>query len=311
MLWFLAGLRLISLKKEPNENPHNQTGVSPMSWKATAFVKELRDGLTVTEKFVLLMLAEYHRTDDQLSWPSTKTLAYDCLIEERSVKRVLARLEDNGFIERAKGGGQGHTTAYKFIGLEEVKGDRKTVTRRTLTQTVTVEATNSDRNSDPAGNAIRNARGTPVKESTRGETAPLSPEVIPPDQTLLVDEIPDGLHPNQYATRLLEEIRFPVVASNIRAVAAAIECEGKAMGMVAAYEFVLECTKFAMFEKCEINTFFFTDQKYRPERRNGNGRQVSAAAQRTSNTRRGLIDAVRNLASEATRRDGTERKNGT
>src|SRR5580698_189726 len=244
MLWFLAGLRLISLKKEPNENPHNQTGVSPMSWKATAFVKELRDGLTVTEKFVLLMLAEYHRTDDQLSWPSTKTLAYDCLIEERSVKRILARLEDNGFIERAKGGGQGHTTAYKFIGLEEVKGDRKTVTCRTLTpetltQTVTAEATNSDRNSDPTGNAIRNARGPPVKESTQGENAPLSPEVIPPDQTLLVDEIPDRLHPNQYATRLLEEIRFPVVANNIRAVAAAIDCEAKAMGLVAAYEFVL------------------------------------------------------------------------
>jgi hypothetical protein len=52
------------------------------------------------------------------------------------------------------------------------------------------------------------------------------------------------------------------------------------MGMVAAYEFVLEYIKFAMFEEYEMNTFFFTDGKYRPERRNSNGRQISAAASR-------------------------------
>ena len=72
-----------------------------------------------------------------------------------------------------------------------------------------------------------------------------------------------------------------MVATNIRAVAAAIDCEAKNMGLVAAYEFVLECTKFAIFEEYEINTFFFTDGKYRPERRNSNGRQVSAAARRS------------------------------
>ena len=55
-----------------------------MSWKATAYVKELREGLTVTDKFVLLMLAEYHRTDDKLTWPSASTLALDCLL--RSVR---------------------------------------------------------------------------------------------------------------------------------------------------------------------------------------------------------------------------------
>jgi hypothetical protein len=30
-------------------------------------------------------------------------------------------------------------------------------------------------------------------------------------------ETPDGLHPNQYATRLVEEINFPIVPNNIRA----------------------------------------------------------------------------------------------
>jgi hypothetical protein len=69
---------------------------------------------------------------------------------------------------------------------------------------------------------------------------------------------------------LLEEIKFPVVPNNIHAIAAAIDCEAKKMSRVAAYEFVLERTKFAIFEEHEINTFFFTDGKYRPERRNSN-----------------------------------------
>jgi hypothetical protein len=123
------------------------------------------------------------------------------------------------------------------------------------------------------------AANASVHEKLPPQTAQHSPEIIPPDRTGIL-ETPDGLHPNQYATRLLEEIKFPVVPHNIRAVAAAIECEAKTMGLVAAYEFVLECTKFAIFEECEINTFFFTDGKYRPERRNGNGRQLNKAEQR-------------------------------
>jgi hypothetical protein len=124
------------------------------------------------------------------------------------------------------------------------------------------------------------------------ETAIDPVEIITPDQPGSVD-IPDGLHPNQYATRLLEEIKFPIVPQNIRAVAAAIECEAKAMGLVAAYEFVLECTKFAIFEEHEINSFFFSDGKYRPERRNSssNGRQVSTQAKRTSATQRNIVNA--------------------
>jgi hypothetical protein len=94
------------------------------------------------------------------------------------------------------------------------------------------------------------------------------------------------LHSIQYATRLLEEINFLIVPNNIRAVAAAIEYEAKTMDVMSAYEFVLEGTRYAMFEECEINAVFFTDRKYRPERRNSNGRQVSAQAKRTGNTQR-------------------------
>jgi hypothetical protein len=92
---------------------------------------------------------------------------------------------------------------------------------------------------------------------------------------------------------LVEEIKFPIVPNNIRAVAAAIECEAKTMGTLSAYEFVLECTRYAIFEEHEINTFFFTDGKYRPERRNnGNGRQVSTAASRSQRTIESLANAL-------------------
>jgi hypothetical protein len=106
-------------------------------------------------------------------------------------------------------------------------------------------------------------------------------------------ETPDGLHPNQYATRLVEEINFPIVPNSIRAVAAAIECEAKTMGTLSGYEFVLECTGYAIAEDCEITTFFFSDGKCRPERRNnGNGRQVSTAASRSQRTSESLANAL-------------------
>jgi hypothetical protein len=139
-----------------------------------------------------------------------------------------------------------------------------------------------------------NGRGREAEDQTHPpKTSQVPPEIIPPPQ-LPTLETPDGLHPNQYATRLLEEIRFPVVASNIGAVAAAIECEARTMGVMSAYEFVLECTRYAIADDCEITTFFFTDGKYRPERRNGNGRQVSTTASRSQRTVESLANVLGN-----------------
>jgi hypothetical protein len=107
------------------------------------------------------------------------------------------------------------------------------------------------------------------------------------------------LHPNQYETKLLEEINFPIVPSNIRAVAAAIECEARTMGVMSAYESVLECIRDAIAEGCEITTFFFTDGKYRPERRNNsNARQVSTAASRSQRSINSLANALGKHARE-------------
>lgn len=90
-----------------------------MSWKASGYVKELRKGLTVTEKFVLLILAEYHSTEHKAAWPSVATLAADCLMTERGVQQILMRLIENKFIVRSKSpGGRGNIGSYQIVGVD-------------------------------------------------------------------------------------------------------------------------------------------------------------------------------------------------
>jgi DNA-binding MarR family transcriptional regulator len=81
-----------------------------LSWKATAFVKSLEQSaktgkkITRPEKFVLMMMADYHNDAWGYASPSIESLAHDCLYDERQVMRIVSLLEQNGFIEvlRAK-----------------------------------------------------------------------------------------------------------------------------------------------------------------------------------------------------------------
>ena len=97
-----------------------------MSWKATGYVKELRDGLSCNEKFVLLLLAEYHRTDEKSAWPSVSTLAKDSLMTDRGVQQILARLEENGFIVKKSGCGRGNVSGYQIVGVDLEKDEPQT-----------------------------------------------------------------------------------------------------------------------------------------------------------------------------------------
>jgi uncharacterized protein YdaU (DUF1376 family) len=151
---------------------------------------------------------------------------------------------------------------------------------------------------------LHSGREGEAKERPRTDQVP--PLIIPPNQTLSVDETPDGLHPNQYAARLLEEINFLPVPNMISAVTAAIDYEAKTMDVMSAYEFVLEGTRYAMFEECEINPVFFTDRQYRPEWNNGNERQVSTQARPTGNTQRTIIPAARVSAADTNRSNPIE-----
>ncbi len=70
-----------------------------MSVQAMTAVFEMR-GLAVTERLVLLGFANYADKSGRNSYPSVPTVADDCEVDERTVRRALRRLEARGFIER-------------------------------------------------------------------------------------------------------------------------------------------------------------------------------------------------------------------
>lgn len=58
-----------------------------------------------SECFVLLALADY-ANDDGECWPSVDGIAKKCRLSERGVRKILRRLEDDGWITTAVGGGR-------------------------------------------------------------------------------------------------------------------------------------------------------------------------------------------------------------
>ena len=259
-----------------------------MSWKATAFVKELRENLTVTDKFVLLMLAEYHRTDDKLAWPSAATLADDCLMEERSVRRILARLEENGFLLRKPGGGRGNVTGYQFIGLD-VKGDCKTVITETLTQeTVLQTVTPQSQNSDPPAQkqcptSTRNKERTGLNGFERVEPAD--------DLTNQVETI-FHLHPKNLH-------RSTVPRDQQEAIAEAIVRDGYELVWMGTKNLAAAVERWAASERVFIPNpmKFFTGQDYllTPEvweRANGRESKPSASAERSERSKRNILNGL-------------------
>lgn len=69
-----------------------------MSWEASGYVKKLKvtpsgQMIARSEKYLALVLADYHNTDTRRAWPKISTLADDCLLKERQVQSLLRRLE--------------------------------------------------------------------------------------------------------------------------------------------------------------------------------------------------------------------------
>lgn len=87
-----------------------------MSWKASAFVKEITRNITQSEKLVLLVLADYHHTKHQAAWPSVSVLAEECLLTERGLYKILARLKRKGFLLIQ--GERGRRNEYVILGLD-------------------------------------------------------------------------------------------------------------------------------------------------------------------------------------------------
>jgi hypothetical protein len=87
-----------------------------MSWRATAYVSALIENLTAREKLLLFVLSDYYNDDKQVAWPSMGVLAKKALVSERHAQRLLASLEEKGFIKRTIRHGL-QTTLYDICAL--------------------------------------------------------------------------------------------------------------------------------------------------------------------------------------------------
>lgn len=103
-----------------------------MSWKASAYVKELitcpnGERITISEKVLLYTLADYHNAERNIAWPSVERLAELSLVSVRQAQRILQSLEDKRVISRDRGNGRGNLSRYQFINLpgecDQKKGD--------------------------------------------------------------------------------------------------------------------------------------------------------------------------------------------
>jgi hypothetical protein len=100
-----------------------------LSWKATAYVKELStcpDGVRLNrgQKLLALILADYHNATHRAAWPSVPTLAREALTSHAQAKRDLAYLEEHKLIRKVRPEkmGRGWICAYEFLALDAAEG---------------------------------------------------------------------------------------------------------------------------------------------------------------------------------------------
>ena len=224
-----------------------------MSWKATAFVKELRKGLTPTKKLVLAMLADYHRTDQKNYWPSVETLAQDCLMTARGVQQILAPLEATGFIVRDQGGGRGRVTTYKIVGLDLLKGELETVNLETVNKRVN-----------------EGVKPDVVKGEPDGSPYKVLPVLEPNGVNGELDAL-------QSAKRLMEICGIPSIGGNLKTVKAALKSEALYLrvSIPEAARGIVDGIMRDRKRGIEINTFYFQDTKWRSDGTSKSNRKPS------------------------------------
>lgn len=241
-----------------------------MSWKATAFVKEIVAGITVHEKMVLFVLADYHNTTHKVAWPSIPTLAKEALMEERSVYRILERLEEKGFLERIVRSGKAN--GYRFCVLDTPDS----ASGVPLTGPLTPEAITPD----PGDSAIRKERVEPVRSN---------------------GDAPLKLHPLQHAELVMEVLGMTKSFRNKTIIAEAIEAEAKYTGLT--HEAVAAgLTRNAIRDRehgMSIDKFYFEDAKWR-QYAAVKGNAVSASAARQQRVRESLVRAAIAFSAERT-----------
>lgn len=112
-----------------------------MSWKASAHVKELKEGsngepLTRSEKLLLLVLADYYNEEQKCAWPSITTLAAEAMLSPRRTQELLRSAERKGVLiihanTRDDGGSATNSYSYPLLdkGVQFSQGGRVRTSR--------------------------------------------------------------------------------------------------------------------------------------------------------------------------------------
>jgi len=187
-----------------------------VSHAATNYVKHLvrapnGEKITASEKAVLGQLADDHREELGVAWPSLRNLAKRCCLSERQTRRIITRLECKGVLRRipnkrdTDGGQTSNEYAFEALGLPPT--DARLVAIRCKLQKVPrlpMSARQSQKRPAPAASSVTPPRVVgsgapgrrrppiePLVELLRdssverlGDSSLSKPKAIPPTPTL-------------------------------------------------------------------------------------------------------------------------------
>lgn len=132
-----------------------------MSWRATAWAKAQRAGLDRGEKYLLLILSDYHNDEQDAAWPSVPSLAEDAMLKERQTRTLLHSLQRKGFIIIEPKAGPFGANLYRFNFERDIAG----VVQKLQVQKLHDPGSpaTGDRQSGDRGGAIATAGKPPIE----------------------------------------------------------------------------------------------------------------------------------------------------
>lgn len=154
-----------------------------VSWKATAFVAEIVDNITRSEKLLLLCLSNAFNDHEGCAWVSLSKLARESLMGERTAQRAIDGLVAKGFIEVGERPGQ--SSIYIIIGLDD-GGPTPAKKGPTPVKMAGVSNWRTSDSPDSIAAGVNNYKGAemtphPRQNEHRNDTPPPSKELITSD----------------------------------------------------------------------------------------------------------------------------------
>ncbi len=161
-----------------------------MSHVASHYAKHLvkapgGERINVSEKAVLCQLADDHREELGVAWPSMKALARRCCLSERQTRRIIAGLEGKGILRRIPtrrdDDGRQTSNEYVFLALDSPSPGPQTSEARRRLQKVPRSPMSAARGHGRPGSPVTSDRpARPLQSESPGhQRPPIEPLVEP------------------------------------------------------------------------------------------------------------------------------------